>query len=45
MRVVKENGEWCIKGEDCERAVLAFAKIADNKVIYEFDRTGTANLA
>lgn len=35
MSIVKENGSWRITGEGAERAVLAFARIADGKLIYE----------
>lgn len=45
MRVVKENSEWCIKGEDSERAVLAFAKSVDNELVYELDRKGSTHFA
>ena len=35
MRVVRKNGQWRIEGPRSERAVLAFAKVAGDQVVYE----------
>lgn len=35
MSIVREGSSWRIAGEGCERAVLAFAKIVDGKLVYE----------
>lgn len=36
MSVVKDGTSWCIVGEGAERAVLAYAKNVDGKIVYEF---------
>jgi hypothetical protein len=36
MSIVKDNNSWRIVGEGAERAVLAFAKIVDGQLIYEY---------
>lgn len=36
MSVIKDGDSWRIVGEGCERAVLAFAKNVDGKIVYEF---------
>lgn len=36
MSVVKDGASWRIVGEGSERAVLAYAKNADGKIVYEF---------
>jgi hypothetical protein len=35
MRVVRESGQWRIEGPRAERAVLAFAKVAGDQLVYE----------
>jgi hypothetical protein len=35
MSIVKDNGSWRIVGDGAERAVLAFARVVDGKLIYE----------
>jgi len=35
MSVVKDGGSWRIVGEGSEQAVLAYAKIVDEKIVYE----------
>jgi hypothetical protein len=35
MSIVKDDKSWRIVGEGAERAVLAFAKIVDGKLVYE----------
>jgi hypothetical protein len=35
MSVVKEGDGWRIEGEGAERAVLAFAKLVDDQLVYE----------
>ena len=35
MSIVKDNDSWRIEGEGAERAVLAFARIVEGKLIYE----------
>jgi hypothetical protein len=37
MQVVPSGNEWRIEGEDAERAVLAYARNADGKLIYEVE--------
>jgi hypothetical protein len=39
MSLVKADKSWRIVGEGAERAVLAFAKIEDNRIAYEFEGT------
>jgi hypothetical protein len=36
MSLVKDDKSWRIVGEGAERAVLAFAKIEDDHIVYEF---------
>jgi len=36
MSVVKDGASWRIAGEGAERAVLAYAKNVDGKIVYEF---------
>jgi hypothetical protein len=36
MSVVKDGASWRIVGEGAERAVLAYAKNVDGKIVYEF---------
>jgi hypothetical protein len=38
MSVVKDGDSWRIVGEGCERAVLAYAKNVEGKLIYEFSQ-------
>ena len=35
MQIVNRHGEWRIEGAGAERAVLAFAKVAGDQVVYE----------
>jgi hypothetical protein len=35
MSVVNEGGSWRIEGDETKRAVLAYAKIVDGKLVYE----------
>ena len=50
MSVVERDGSWEIVGEGAERAVLAFAREVDGKLVYEMadvpngQRQGTAPL-
>jgi hypothetical protein len=37
MSIVKDGETWRIIGEGADRAVLAFAKVADGKLVYELD--------
>jgi hypothetical protein len=39
MSIVKVGESWRIVGEGAERAVLAFAKVLDGKLIYELPNT------
>jgi hypothetical protein len=39
MSVIKHNNSWRIEGEQADRAVLAYAKNVDGKLVYEL---GTA---
>ena len=36
MSVVKDGASWRIVGQESERAVLAYAKSVDGKIVYEF---------
>lgn len=40
MSVVRDGASWRIVGEGSERAVLAFAKNVDGKIVYEFSPSG-----
>lgn len=40
MSVVRDGASWRIVGEGSERAVLAFAKNVDGKIVYEFSPPG-----
>lgn len=40
MSVVKEGASWRIIGDGSERAVLAYAKNVDGKIVYEFSPSG-----
>jgi len=40
MSVEKIGESWCIVGEDADRAVLAFARNVDGKLVYEVSNTG-----
>jgi len=42
MSVVREGNSWKIKGDDTERAVLAFAKNVDGKLVYELAHAAEA---
>ena len=42
MSVVKDNGSWRIEGDGAERAVLAYAKNVDGKLVYELSSTRPA---
>jgi len=35
MSVVKDGDGWRIEGDGAERAVLAFARLADGQLVYE----------
>ncbi len=35
MAIVNKHGSWCITGEGAERARLAFAKVANGRLVYE----------
>lgn len=35
MSIVNDNGSWQIIGEGAERAVLAFARVVDGRLVYE----------
>jgi hypothetical protein len=37
MRLVVRRGEWCIEGEGAERAVVAYARNAGGKIVYEVE--------
>jgi hypothetical protein len=39
MSVVKDGDSWHIEGDETKRAVLAYAKVADGKLVYEFEHT------
>jgi len=36
MSIIKDGASWRIVGEGAERAVLAYAKNVDGKIVYEF---------
>jgi hypothetical protein len=38
MSVVKDGDSWWIDGDGVERAVLAFAKDVDGKLVYEVEQ-------
>ena len=44
MSIVKDGETWRIVGEGAERAVLAFAKVVDGKLIYELAETQQSEL-
>jgi hypothetical protein len=44
MLVVKDGDSWRIEGEGAERAVLAFAKDVDGKLVYEVEHVPSAEL-
>lgn len=44
MSIVKDRGSWRIVGEGSERAVLAFAKVADGRLVYEAADTAQSEL-
>ncbi len=35
MVVEFQNGSWRVKGNGCERARLAYAELADGKLVYK----------
>jgi hypothetical protein len=37
MSLVCSDGSWRIEGHGCERAVVAFATLKDDKLVYEFE--------
>jgi len=37
MSVVNEEGSWRIEGDETKRAVLAYAKVVDGKLVYELE--------
>jgi hypothetical protein len=37
MSVVNDGHSWRIEGDETKRAVLAYAKVADGKLLYEFE--------
>jgi hypothetical protein len=39
MSVVNEGGSWRIEGDETKRAVLAYAKTVDGKLVYELKHT------
>jgi hypothetical protein len=39
MSVVNDGHSWHIEGDVTKRAVLAYAKVADGKLVYEFEHT------
>ena len=39
MKLVLEDGKWCILGSGCERARLAFARIKDGRIAYTIEGT------
>jgi hypothetical protein len=44
MSVVKHGDSWRIEGDGAERAVLAFAKNVDGKLVYEVERVPAEEL-
>jgi len=36
MSVVRNGDSWKVEGEGAERATIAFAKVVDNKLVYQF---------
>jgi hypothetical protein len=39
MSVVNDGHSWHIEGDETNRAVLAYARVADGKLVYEFEHT------
>jgi len=37
MSVVNEEGSWRIEGDETKRALLAYAKVVDGKLVYELE--------
>ncbi len=37
MSVVNDRGSWRIEGDETKRAVLAYAKVVDGKLVYELE--------
>jgi hypothetical protein len=35
MSIIDDNGVWRIVGEGADRAVLAFARVVDGRLVYE----------
>jgi len=42
MSIVKDGDTWRIEGDGAERAVLAFARDVDGKLVYELERVPVA---
>jgi hypothetical protein len=44
MSIIRDAGSWRIVGEGAERARLAFASVADGKLVYETENTASEHL-
>jgi hypothetical protein len=43
MSVVSDGASWRIEGDETKRAVLAYATVANGKVVYELEHASTTN--
>jgi hypothetical protein len=44
MSIIKDAGAWRIVGDNAERAVLAFARVMDGKIVYETENAASRQL-